>query len=136
MNQMSKIIFSFLLCAFCAFAKAQTAGVIGKPIKIGKLLVARYDFPDLLDYVTAEKKCSALGKGWRLPTRAEIKVLYGNRNVIGFFSGGYYWTSEIYANGYNGDGYRSCWVYVFESNQETHLGMNASICVRAVKSVN
>lgn len=132
---MGRIICIFLVCSFCILVKAQVTSVIGKPVKIGKLIVAQYDFPDMLDYKEAEKLCSSLGRGWRLPYRKEMEILYKNRNRIGNFTGGHYWIGEDYANGPNGEGYYSCWTFVFESNQESHSGMNRPNCVRAVKSL-
>ena len=59
--------------------------IIGKPIKIGNLEVAQYDFPNVTNWDDGNKDCEALGKGWRLPTKDELITLYQNKNVIGNF---------------------------------------------------
>jgi hypothetical protein len=67
--------------------------IIGVPIKIGNLLVAQNDFPELMNWENAKLACRALGKGWRLPTISELNILYTNRNKIGGFVSNYYWSS-------------------------------------------
>ena len=59
---------------------------IGKPISIDHLLVAQNDLPE---YILIQM----LGEGWRLPTPSELNLLYLNKNIIGGFSGGGYWSS-------------------------------------------
>jgi hypothetical protein len=59
--------------------------IIGKPIKIGNLEVAQYDFPNVTNWDDGNKDCEALGKGWRLPTKDELITLYQNKNAIGNF---------------------------------------------------
>ena len=58
----------------------------------------------------AKAKCSALGDGWRLPSKSELNELYKAKSAVGGFSDFYYWSStEIDANYawnqyfYNGD---------------------------------
>ena len=41
----------------------------------------------------ATDKCSILGKGWRLPTRIELLIIYINKDDIGNFETNYYWSS-------------------------------------------
>ena len=68
--------------------------IIGKPIKIGNIEVAQYDFPDQMNWNDAKLACAKLGKGWRLPTKNELNILYINRDKIGRFARGYYWSSS------------------------------------------
>lgn len=68
------------------------ARIIGEPFKIGKMMVARNDFKQL-DLKYAEDSCAKLGKGWRLPNKEELKVLYENRTLIGGFSPNFYISS-------------------------------------------
>ena len=68
--------------------------IIGNPIRIVNLLVAQNDFPNVISFNEAKDACIKLGKGWRLPTKAELNILYVNKNLIGGFVGGYYWSSK------------------------------------------
>lgn len=63
-----------IVCCFCFAQDAKE--IIGKPVKIGNLLVAENDFPDAMNWDDAKKACRALGKGWRLPSMSELDVLY------------------------------------------------------------
>jgi hypothetical protein len=73
---------------------AQTSiETIGNPIKIGKLEVAQYDLPHKMNWHDAKKACAKLGKGWSLPSKAELSLLYQNQVKIGGFSNSYYWSS-------------------------------------------
>ena len=40
----------------------------------------------------AMKACADLGDGWRLPTRLELLIMYDNKDEIGGFAFGYYWS--------------------------------------------
>jgi hypothetical protein len=80
--------------------------IIGKPIKIGKLLVAQNEFPKKSDWNNAKAMCLKLGPGWRLPTKDEIYILYQNKNILRNFSKYGYWSStEGSMNGNNGVAY-------------------------------
>jgi hypothetical protein len=73
---------------------AQTSiETIGNPIKIGKLEVAQFDIPHKMNWHDAKKACAKLGKGWSLPSKAELSLLYQNQVKIGGFSNSYYWSS-------------------------------------------
>ena len=73
---------------------AQTSTeIIGNPIRIGKLEVAQFDFPQKMNWHNAKKACAELGKGWSLPTKMELSLLYQNQVKIGGFSTSYYWSS-------------------------------------------
>lgn len=67
--------------------------IIGAPIRIGKLDVAQYDFPKKMNWYDAKKACAELGKGWSLPTKNELSLLYQNQMKIGGFVTSYYWSS-------------------------------------------
>ena len=63
-----------------------------------------------MDWMEATKACADLGDGWRLPTKDELNILYENKDKIGGFASGYYWSStefdyynawvQNFANGY------------------------------------
>jgi hypothetical protein len=73
---------------------AQTSTkIIGNPISIEKLEVAQFDFPQKMNWHNAKKACAELGKGWSLPTKMELSLLYQNQDKIGGFSKSYYWSS-------------------------------------------
>ena len=67
--------------------------VIGKPIQIGKILVAENEFPIKSDWASAKLACQKLGPGWRLPTKDELYILYQNKNKLHNFSKYGYWSS-------------------------------------------
>lgn len=67
--------------------------IIGKPIQIGKLLVAQNEFPIKSGWNSAKSACIGLGNGWRLPTKDELYILYQNKNVLRNFSKYGYWSS-------------------------------------------
>jgi hypothetical protein len=89
---MKNLLFIPLLLISCLCFAQDAKEIIGKPIKIGNLLVAENDFPIGLMWDDANKACRSLGKGWRLPTKAELNTLYQNKNKIGGFSDFTYWS--------------------------------------------
>jgi hypothetical protein len=109
--------------------------VIGKPIKIGNLLVAENDFPDTMDWNEAKKACRALGKGWRLPTKSELNLLYNNKReekIRGFVNGNYWSSTEA--------GYGAVWLQDFSSFRDGgggqgNLDKASKLNVRAIKSL-
>ena len=82
-----------VIASFCFAQDAEE--IIGKPIKIGNILVAENDIPEDLNLEDAKKACQALGKGWRLPTYAEMNIIFKNRDKIGGFEENMYWTSSV-----------------------------------------
>jgi hypothetical protein len=75
-----------------------SASIIGNPIKIGNLLVAEFDFTEKMNWEDAYNSCFSLGKGWRLPTKMELNMLYNNLNKIGDVANDGYWTSTENGN--------------------------------------
>ena len=96
---MKKLLLLPLLIVTC-FCLAQDAKeIIGKPIKIGNLLVAQHDFNEWMKWDDAKRACAALGKGWRLPTKDEWDILIQNKHKIGCLVGLDYWSStEVGSN--------------------------------------
>jgi hypothetical protein len=92
------ILLPFLLISSFCFAQ-DAKEIIGKPIKIGNLLVAQNDFPKTMTYKEAPKACRTLGKGWRLPTKKELDIIYKNKVRIGGLSENYYWSSTKFDSG-------------------------------------
>ena len=88
---MKKLLIIPMLFA-CYMGIAQ-ASVIGKPIRLQKFEVAQYDFRKEMNWNDAKKACTDLGKGWRLPTKDELNVMYKNKDKIGGFAKDDYWSS-------------------------------------------
>ena len=61
------------------------------PIKID---IQHFDFPKLMCWDEANKACSLLGNGWRLPDNDELFILYTYREIIGGFVEDRYWSSN------------------------------------------
>ncbi|MCX6331709.1 MAG: hypothetical protein NTZ82_03645 [Bacteroidetes bacterium] len=61
------------------------------PIKID---IQHFDFPKLMSWDEANKACSLLGNGWRLPDNDELFILYTYRDIIGGFVEDRYWSSS------------------------------------------
>jgi hypothetical protein len=73
--------------------------IIGKPVKIGNLLVAENDFPKEIGSYEAIKVCKKLGNGWRLPSIDELKLIYKSalkNNLANFSMKRYYWSGTHY----------------------------------------
>ena len=75
--------------------RADSPSIIGKPIRIGNLEVARNDFPNKMLWDEAMEACANLGDGWRLPTMDELNLMYENKDKIGGFAKEYYWNSTV-----------------------------------------
>jgi hypothetical protein len=130
---MKKFLFlALLLIAIASFGQ-EAKEIIGKPIKIGNLLVAENDFPDTMEWSDAKTACSELGKGWRLPTIEELRLLYLNQKKVKNFTSNNYWSSTKDNRG---------WYYLdFANSKKGYLSINnefssdiGSPNVRAVKS--
>jgi hypothetical protein len=132
---MKKLLLLPLLVITC-FCFAQDAKeIIGKPIKIGNLLVAQNDCPQTMNWDDAKEACRVLGKEWRLPSKTELNFLYKNKDKIGGFSDDFYWSSTEPSRGivwqqyfYNG----------FQSLENIRYGLASdsppTLYVRAVRS--
>lgn len=92
-KSIKKLLFVPLLLINCLIRAQTSIETIGNPIRIGKLEVAQFDFPQKMNWYDAKKACAKLGKGWSLPTKMELSLLYQNQAKIGGFSTSYYWSS-------------------------------------------
>lgn len=130
---MKKVLFfPLVLISWLCFAQ-DAKEIIGKPIKIGNLLVAEKNFTNEMNWDDANKACAALGDGWRLPTQIELNILYQNQDKIGGFKSGissdFFWSSTLYSNNMPG--------YQFFGNGEVRRTNKEDfkyIYVRAVKT--
>ena len=102
--------------------------IIGKPIRIGNIEVAQYDFPKTMSWYDADESCKGLGDGWRLPTKDELNFMYENKNEIGGFrSGDYYWSSSM---SYGDHG----WIQLFRDGYQYELSLRCKEFVRAIRT--
>ena len=106
--------------------------IIGKPIKIGNLLVAEYDFQQTMNWYNAKKISSYLGSGWRLPTKNELNILFTNKEKVRNLTGRDYWSSTE-----SKDSDCCAWWQEFDDGSQW-VGYNKSYdhSVRAVKSIS
>jgi hypothetical protein len=75
-------LFTALLFLTTANAFAQV-NVAGKPVRLGNLEVAQFDFPNAMNWWDARDACETLtGGGWRLPTEIELNTFFLNRLKI------------------------------------------------------
>jgi hypothetical protein len=72
--------------------------VLGQVFKFGNLEIAQYDIEGIT-FNNAKKACQHLGLGWRMPTKAELNILYDNKEKIGSFTNYGYWSSEEFNSG-------------------------------------
>jgi|694.fasta_scaffold22256_2 hypothetical protein len=103
---------------------------IEKTIKIGNLEVAQFDFPDDMTLDEAKAACAKLGKGWRLPTKVELSILYRNKTKIGGSDDVHYWSSTKYQSIH----YDGAWVQYFRNGNQFSDGSGIKYSVRAVRS--
>ena len=83
-----------LFLSFFGFGQIDSASIIGQSVRIGNLEVAQYDFPNPMNWDTAKKICGTLGKGWRLPTKEELQLMYTelHKKGNGGFKASNYWS--------------------------------------------
>jgi len=101
-----------------------------------KIEVAEQDFPEQMTWMDAIRACEKLGKGWRLPSKEELKVVYEQLYKKGkgnFKTDNWYWSSsENNAN--------SAWYFYFEDGEAYYTGdydvdKNYTRHVRAVRAL-
>ena len=90
---MKKILLIPLLLINCLIMAQRSTETIGNPIRIGNLDIAQFDFPQRMNWHNAKKACAKLGKGWSLPTKMELSLLYQNQVKIGGYSTSYNWSA-------------------------------------------
>ena len=114
----------------CSMVIGQSDKIIGEPIKIKNLEVAQFDFPNKMNWYDAKQACADLGRGWRLPTKVELHLMYKNKDKIDCFDSNYYWSSTEKAN------YRA-WGQYFGTGLKINYDKNYNYdyCVRAVRSL-
>jgi hypothetical protein len=81
----------------------------------------------LMTWDTARKAVEAYGPGWRLPTIAELKLLYEQRTLIGGFANDDYWSSTE-------QDVNSAWIQGFGLGDQDRYNKQSTLKVRAVRS--
>lgn len=108
----------------------QNPVIIGNTVKIKNIEVAQYDFPNRMSLQDAKNACKALGDGWRLPTKDELNTLYQNKNLIGGFADGDYWSSiELYDYNY----WTAAWAQYFYNGNQVSADISFTLHVRAIR---
>jgi Protein of unknown function (DUF1566) len=83
------------------------------------------DETNLLTWSEAVTSASAYGSGWHLPTKAELKLMYEQKNVLGGFAKNDYWSStELDSN--------SAWIQGFFNGDQDRYNKYSKLSVRAV----
>lgn len=127
------LIIPLLFVCFVSFGQTvNPASIIGKSVRIGNLEVAQFDFPDSMTWDDAVNACAALGKGWRLPSKVELNILYQNKDKIGGFSSNSYWSST--EHGSSSDDGEIAWSQYFDGGTQNYAPMFFMQYVRAVRA--
>jgi hypothetical protein len=74
---------------------------IGNPIPVGDFEVSQFDLPSELDWNDSITMIEYFGNGWRLPTKDELHFMFRNKEFIGGFANGMYFSSTIVGRGRN-----------------------------------
>jgi hypothetical protein len=91
------------------------------------LEVKSKDEPDAMTWDAAVIAVQKHGAGWRLPTIAELKVMYEQRKLLGGFSDEDYWSAtERDVN--------SAWIQGFRVGDQDRYVKQSKLKVRAVRS--
>lgn len=108
-----------------------TVEISTKTVKIGDLEIMTEDLGEM-NWYDADKACTNLGDGWRLPTYNELEYLCGIKDEIGGFIEDTYWCIEGgYEEGFElGVGFPFC-----ESNPLEPYSKSFELKVRAVRSI-
>ncbi|MBC7615680.1 MAG: DUF1566 domain-containing protein, partial [Pedobacter sp.] len=71
---------------------------------------------------------------WYLPSKDELNLMYQQRNVIGSFSTGEYWSSSFYWLTLSDNPYRFGWFQKFDNGNQGHVDFHLAKRVRAIRS--
>jgi len=83
-----------------------------------------------MNWLDARKACMEIGKGWRLPTKEELNLIYFNINKMGVFVKDNYWTDE---EGYSFD---VAWCQNFDTGEQNSFPKINKNQTRPVRSIN
>lgn len=121
------VIALFLVACGSNSSKHSSNPIIGTPKKLGNIQIAENDFVESMYWGAANTSCKILGTGWRLPTKEELNEMYLNKDKIGGFSSGVYWSSSE-------GGLDGAWVQDFTNGDQFGNGKDGTSRVRAVRA--
>lgn len=124
------LLFPLLLIAVLSFAQSSNK-IIGTPFRIGSLEIAQYDFPKDMYWQQAKNACEGLGRGWRLPTKTELRLMFRNKSKINI--GGHAWD---YYWGYNEDRDYPSVRQNFKNGEQDVMYEDDKNRVRAVRTIS
>jgi len=101
--------------------------IITNPIKIDNFEITRNDLFSM-NWDDAKRVCESLGKGWRLPTKDELNLIYKNKNIIGNYSNSYWGSDEYDSDHAWSKGF-------FNGFRDGYFDKSNLIYVRAVKTI-
>ena len=81
----------------------------------------------MMNWHEAKIACKTLRKGWRLPTKDELSMLYENKEEIGGFANYFYWSSTEFASS-------NAWGQGFGSGFQDFNNKDLTYYVRAVRA--
>ena len=81
----------------------------------------------MMNWHEAKIACKTLRKGWRLPTKDELNMLYKNKKEIGDFAINFYWSSTELDN-------YLAWRQDFNFGNQYGFNKNFTYYVRAVRA--
>lgn len=85
------------------------------------------DEPDTMTWNAADLAVKKHGPGWRLPTIAELQMMYEQRQLIGGFDEEDYWSSTE-------QDVNSAWIQGFRLGDQDRYNKQSKLKVRAVRS--
>jgi hypothetical protein len=83
-----------------------------------------------MNWLDARKACMEVGKGWRLPTKEELNLIYFNKNKMGVFVKDNYWSDD---EGYSFD---VAWCQNFDTGEQNSFPKINKNQTRPVRSIN
>jgi hypothetical protein len=105
---------------------------MAEPIVLYKTLTLHFEVyhTDLeeMSWYQAKEACANLGNGWRLPTKDEINLIYENKDMLGGFVGGNYWSSTECL-------YNYAWGQYFNNGLQNYYYKGSEYNVRAVRAI-
>lgn len=124
----------------CENSERQTALVIGDrcgdAIYVGavdgeQIYVEAAARDEKLTWAAATATCAELGASWRVPSRAELKLLFDSRDaeaLSGMLDAGWYWSSSL------ATGLSTPWALDFTSGNEANASVGNRFATRCVWS--
>jgi hypothetical protein len=129
------LLYSIIIIAF-AQLKSQSL-TITNPNTKARFQVYDKDLPGgKIDWLSAKKACSALGSGWRLPTKKEFQLIYeewlNNKNrYYSIDSYSHYWTGDEDSDSEGA----SAWTFYFPEQASYSFPKDVKCYARAVRSL-